>query len=101
MSECTENCPLTVRVEALEEANKQHGKTHREMFGRLGKLETENAVQNERYTAIDKKLDDLKAMVADLTAKPGKRWDGLIKDLISAVVGGLVVYALFRLGLSA
>lgn len=44
---CTDNprdCPLAPRVEALEEANKQHSRTHEGMYDRIRALETENAV---------------------------------------------------------
>lgn len=75
---CTDNprdCPLIPRVEALEEANKQHSRTHEGMFDRIRALETENAVQNAHWKNVDSKLDELTAMVRDLTGKAGKRWE--------------------------
>lgn len=45
-------CPMAPRIETLERTNEQHSNTHRELFSRVGKLETENAVQNANYKAI-------------------------------------------------
>ena len=43
------DCPMLPRVEALEEANKTHGRTHEGMYDRIRALETENAVQNAHW----------------------------------------------------
>ena len=99
---CTDNprdCPLIPRVEALERANEQHGSTHREMYDRIRKLETENAVQNTRYEAINAKLDELTVMVKDLSGKAGKRWDGLVDKAIWAVLAAVIAFLLGRVGL--
>ena len=76
------DCPLTTRVEALEEANKQHSRTHEGMYDRIRELEKENAVQNAHWSNVDSKLDELTAMVKELTAKPGKRWESLVMEII-------------------
>lgn len=96
---CPDNCPVLTRVEALEKANEQHSTTHREIFGRLGSLETENAVQNAHWENVDSKLDDLTAMVRDLTGKAGKRWDKAVETVLAAAVTGVVCFLLGRLGL--
>lgn len=59
---CTDNtlgCPLLPRVEALEEANKQHSTTHRELFDRLRELERLEGIQGEQYKNIMEKFDSL------------------------------------------
>lgn len=90
---CNANdCPLTPRVEALERANEQHSKTHREMFDRVRALETSDAVQNANYKAIDAKLDELTLMVKELSGKPAKRWDRLVECALSALVGAFLVW---------
>lgn len=51
---CTDNprdCPLLPRVEALEEANKQHSETHREIFRRLGDLESATAKVESKWNS--------------------------------------------------
>ena len=78
MHENCGDCPVIPRVEALEEANRQHSKTHQGMYDRIRALETENAVQNAHWKNVDGKLDELTSMVRDLTGRAGKRWDKAI-----------------------
>lgn len=92
------DCPLVPRVEALEDANKQHSATHREVFDRLRALETENAVQNAHWKNADEKLDKLTEMVEELNSKAGKRWDKLAETVLVAIVTGVVCFLLGRLG---
>ena len=98
MSNC-DNCPMLPRVEALEEANKTHGRTHEGMYDRIRALETENAVQNAHWKNVDSKLDELTAMVRDLTGKAGRRWDKAMETILVAVVTGVVCFLLGRVGL--
>lgn len=94
-----DNCPVLPRVEALEEANKQHSRTHEGMFDRIRVLETENAVQNAHWKNVDSKLDDLKNMVNELGGKAGKRWDKAVETIIAAILTGVVCFLLGRGGL--
>lgn len=106
---CADNprdCPLTARVEALEDANKQHSETHREIFRRLGDLESMTAVQDTQLKNIDEKLDEIKAndkailaKVEALEAKPAKRWDGLVEKALWAVCAAVIAFLLGRVGL--
>lgn len=89
---CKDNCPLVPRVEALEEANKQNGDTHRRLFDKIGKLETYTAVQEQHFESIDEKLDELSSMVKELTGKSGRRWDSLVDKLIYLVAGAVVAW---------
>ena len=99
MTDCAENCPVAGRVEALERANEQHGKTHREMFRRLNDVERDNAVQDAHYRAIDAKLDELTIMVRELSGKAGKRWEGLVEKALWAVCAAVIAFLLARIGL--
>ena len=106
---CTDNprdCPMSARIEALEEANKQHSATHREIFGRLGALEKENAVQNANWTNVNGKLDSLTIMVQSLTNKinevehkPAKRWEGLSDKVIWFILEAILIVAAVKVGL--
>lgn len=106
---CTDNprdCPLLPRVEALEDANKVHSDTHREIFRRLGDLESMTAVQDTQLKNIDEKLDEIKendkailAKVDALEAKPGKRWEGIVDKAIWAVCAAVIAFLLGRIGL--
>lgn len=101
MSEkCTESCPLVPRVEALEDANKQHGSTHREVFDRLRALETQTAVQENKLDTILDKLDELTEKVDALESKPAKRWESLVEKAIWAVCAAVIAFLLGRVGLS-
>ena len=99
MHDNCDNCPVLSRVEALEAANRNHSRTHEGMFDRIRKLETENAVQNAHWKNVDSKLDELTAMVRDLTGKAGKRWDKAVDTVLVAIVTGVVCFLLGRLGL--
>ena len=99
MSESCSECALAPRVEALEEANKNHSRVHEGMYDRLRALEKENAVQNAHYKAIDDKLTDLTSMVKELTGKAGKRWDKLAETVLVALATGVVCFLLGRMGL--
>jgi len=70
-----ESCPVIPRVDALEEANRQHGATHREMFNRLNALERSTDSQGVMLRNIDEKLDEVKATVSGIyiTAIKGAR----------------------------
>lgn len=50
--DCPRDCPMARRIAALEETEKRHGETHKEIFGRINKLETENAVQNANHDIV-------------------------------------------------
>lgn len=82
---------------------------HRTIFQRLDKqdrmIETVQNLANsvERLTLrqeeTQKKLDSMGKDVAEIKAKPGKRWEGLVQNLIYAFGGALVAYIATRLGL--
>lgn len=99
---CTNNprdCPLIPRVEALEEANKQNSDTHRELFRRVGVLETQTAVQENKLDTIVTKLDAISEKLEALEAKPGKRWDGIVDKALWAVLAAVIAFLLGRVGL--
>lgn len=86
------NCPLEPRLEALERANEQHGKTHREIFQRMNEVERDNAVQAAQYKAITDTLGEIKATVDTMAAKPGKRWETLVGCILSALAGAFLLW---------
>ena len=99
---CTDNprdCPMSARIEALERANEQHGKSHREIYGRLGTLETATAVQETKLDTILNKLDDINDKVEALEAKPARRWESMVEKAIWAVCAAVIAWFLARVGL--
>lgn len=67
----------------------------------LHQLATSVEVLATKQEAIEENVNEIKADVKSIKALPGSRWEGLVKALVSALVGGLVAYGLFRLGLGA
>lgn len=82
---------------------------HKTIFRRLDKQdEMIESVQKlassvERLTlkqeSTQKKVDSLCEDMDEIKAKPGKRWEEIVRNAICTVVGALVMYVLTRLGL--
>lgn len=65
----------------------------------VSKLASSVAVMAEHMKTMDEKIDEMQSSVSELTAKPGKRWDAIIMAVATAIVAGLVGWALARAGL--
>lgn len=99
---CTDkprDCPLIPRVEALEQENRRHTETHKEMFSRLNKVEQDNAVQSEQYKTIlekldahDKKQDVMNDRLQAMEAKPGNMWNDIVKSVITAIGSAFIMW---------
>lgn len=98
---CTEQCPLLPRVEALEEESRENKKAHKEIYGKLEASHTSVAVIEERLGKIKEDTEEIKATVQVMKDKPGKRWDGAVEKIIYTVLGAIVACLLVRLGLPA
>ena len=76
---------------------------------RIGDLESDNkalldlstsvAVMAEQMKQMSSKVDSMDAAVKRLQSVPASRWEGLIKAAVTAIVAGLVGYALALAGL--
>lgn len=53
----------------------------------------------QRQNAMDDDIKEIKADVKTLTAKPAKRWEGVVEKIILTVAATLVAFALAKLGL--
>ncbi len=97
---CNEPCPELERLSSrLNELQAQNSDTHREIFGRINKLERQEAVQEVQYSTILEKLDSLEGKVDGLEAKPGKRWESIVDKVIWAVCAAVIAFLLARVGL--
>lgn len=76
------------RIGDLESANKA-----------LLDLSTSVAVMAEQMKTMSSKVDSMDAAVKRLQSVPASRWEGLIKAVVTALVSGLVGYALALAGL--
>lgn len=65
----------------------------------VGKLAESVAVMAEHMRTMDDKIDTMQESVQELTAKPGKRWDTVVMGIVTAIVAGLVGWALAHAGL--
>ena len=103
MPDCEKNCVLAARVARLEEDMKSEKenrqKTHSEIYDRLRTVEAKQAVNETKLDTITDKLDSLDGKMDTLLSKPGKRWEAVIAAVISAVVGGLIVFVMTKIGL--
>lgn len=76
---------------------------------RIGDLESDNkalldlstsvAVMAEQMKTMSSKVDSMDSAVKRLQSVPASRWEGLIKAVVTAIVAGLVGYALALAGL--
>lgn len=76
---------------------------------RIDDLETDNKALHQLATSvevlatkqetIESNVNEIKTDVKALKALPGSRWEGLIKAAVTAVVAGLVGYALALAGI--
>jgi len=97
---CSEPCPELERLSSrLDEFQAQNSGTHREIFARMNKLERQEAVQEVQYSTILEKLDSLEGKVDSLEAKPGKRWEEIVKTVITVAATAVVTFLLARVGL--
>lgn len=79
----------THRINDLEEDNRA-----------LHQLATSVEVLATKQETIEANISEIKDDVKSLKAIPGGKWEALVKTILTALAGGLVAYALFRLGLS-
>ena len=53
----------------------------------------------EQLAAMNKRLDKVDAAVTNIQSVPAGRWDAIVKAVVTALVAGLVGYALALAGL--
>ena len=63
----------------------------------VAKLAESVAVMAEHMKTLDDKIDGMQSSVNSLTQRPAKNWDTLIKVLVTALVTGLVGWALGKI----
>ena len=78
----------THRINDLEADNKA-----------LHQLATSVEVLATKQETIEENVNEIKTDVKSLKARPASRWEGLIKAVVTAIVSGLVGYALALAGL--
>lgn len=76
------------RIDDLEADNKA-----------LHKLATSVEVLATKQEAIEENVNEIKADVKSLKALPGSRWETVVRGIITALLAGLIGFALAKLGL--
>ena len=76
---------------------------------RIGELESDNkalldlstsvAVMAEQMKQMSSKVDSMDTAVKRLQSVPASRWEGLIKAVVTAIVAGLVGWAIAQIGI--
>ena len=64
----------------------------------LDKLASSVAVLAEREKNVEANVEEIKSDVKSLTAKPAKRWDNLVGQVITAIVAAIVGFILANIG---
>ena len=76
------------RIDELEADNKA-----------LHQLATSVEVLATKQETIESNVNEIKNDVKALKALPGSRWEGLIKAAVTAIVAGLVGWAIAQIGI--
>ena len=67
---------------------------------RIEKLEeVQDEIRSLATSTVESHVDEIKASVKILEAKPGKRWESIVEKLIWLVVGGVIAAALAQAGI--
>lgn len=86
-------------VEKLAGSNKHRIDELAEDTKTLQELSTSCKVMAEQLAAMNKRLDKVDAAVTNIQSVPAGRWDAIVKAVVTALVAGLVGYALALAGL--
>lgn len=75
------------RIDELEADNKA-----------LHQLATSVEVLATKQETIEENVNEIKTDVKSLKALPGSRWEAVVKGVITALIAGLIGFALAKLG---
>ena len=91
------------RVTEVEQRAKSNSHRIDEMQSDLKNLTELTAsvkVLATKQEAIEENVNEIKADVKSIKALPGSRWEAIVKGVITALIAGLIGFALAKLGLS-
>ncbi len=86
-------------VEARSKSNMHRIDELERRMGALEQQQTTVAVLAERMKGVESNVEEIKADVKSLKAKPAKRWDNLVNQIISIIVAAIIGFALAQIGL--
>lgn len=53
----------------------------------------------DREKRVEDDVKEIKESVNEIKDKPGKRWEGVVDKIIFTVIGGIITFLLFKLGI--
>lgn len=90
------------RLTAVESRSESNERRIEEVEKRQTSLETLTStvkVLVEREERVESDVKEIKTDVKNLNAKPAKRWDALVTQVITIVVAALIGFVLAKIGL--
>lgn len=97
------NAQYTSIMDKLESIDNKHDK----MAEKMESMARDNALQTQNLNALNEKSKQNSAKLAELEAKPGKKWEeatgkfmgGIIGAIATLLVGGIILLLAFASGL--
>lgn len=93
---------MDVRVQHIEDdiqAHKEELDKQADILKDIQKLSASVSVLANNMELMLKEQKNQNARLQTLENKPAKRWDAVVDKIVMLIVGGLVGYALYKLGL--
>lgn len=94
----------------LEERAARHSEQIKTCFNQITDIKTMTECVHRLATSVEtlaleqkstkEKLDNLSDDVEEIKNKPARRWEEIVGKAIAALVGGLIVFALSKIGIS-
>lgn len=89
---------LNVLRDELRRFVASNTETHKELYGRVGALESKVSGVDEKLRNIEDKIDALTEMVNNMRDKPTKRWESVVDKIILCAIGAIVGFIMVRVG---
>ena len=89
-------------ITEIEQRSKQNAKrldSHDKKIEELSDVYIALTKVNDKVDTIDTDVKEIKKDISDIKQKPAKRYEQIIGYVLSALIGGLVGFILFKIGL--
>lgn len=89
-------------ITEIEQRSKQNEKrlnTHEKKINELSDVYIALTKVNDKVDTIDSDVKVIKQDISDIKSKPAKRYEQIIGYVLSALIGGLIGFVLFKIGL--
>ena len=86
-------------IEARSKSNTKRLDEHDRKLEELSDVYIALTKVNDKVDNIDNDVTEIKKDIKDIKDKPAKRLDTIINYILSAIIGGVIGYVLFKLGM--